>query len=475
MSGEVTVQRGKVWTSGEKVTTAGLNQTGAPTARIDADSITSTELDLDEITPVIAEAVAGTNLYKNPALIPDLWRSLDDAIAVTVGGREQPAASWWVNPVGAATTVERSDLVPADAQIGTSMQINGAASVTTVDVGQFVPSFITATRPDYTLRVYLFNGTGSPFTPLIRIDAAAATDDESTVANAYSASGPECPNAEWTLIEHTIDASALTLTKGADFGLRIPSGSLNTTGKVVRLARWQLTPATTSAPWVHPAPPAIYDNLYAAAVPTVTDDQTVGYSVGSTWIYQTQVWTCTDATTGAAVWQELTAPITEEVLLAHTAVSGTNGGTATSGSWQVVPLNEILQDTAVLQDPTRDEVLAVSAGVWDLPTGYWDIESYTPRFDVDRFQTRLYNVTAGAVAQYADTSVDVLGTSAYASSAQDGHAVSLILGRIRCTALTKFRVECRVETTKATSGQGVAGSFGKEIYAIVRLKRLALA
>jgi hypothetical protein len=50
-------------------------------------------------------------------------------------------------------------------------------------------------------------------------------------------------------------------------------------------------------------------NFTAAADPSATDDNTLGYTVGSVWINtssQTE-FTCMDATTGAAVWQTITA------------------------------------------------------------------------------------------------------------------------------------------------------------------------
>jgi hypothetical protein len=48
-------------------------------------------------------------------------------------------------------------------------------------------------------------------------------------------------------------------------------------------------------------------NLASAVAPTANDDNTVGYSVGSLWCDTTAdlVYICIDATTGAAVWQQM--------------------------------------------------------------------------------------------------------------------------------------------------------------------------
>jgi len=55
--------------------------------------------------------------------------------------------------------------------------------------------------------------------------------------------------------------------------------------------------------------PAVKDNLSAAAAPTVNDDSTAGYEVGSLWINTAAltpaVYSCVDASAGAAVWRNL--------------------------------------------------------------------------------------------------------------------------------------------------------------------------
>jgi len=46
-------------------------------------------------------------------------------------------------------------------------------------------------------------------------------------------------------------------------------------------------------------------NYSAVAEPTISDDSSEGYAVGSEWIYDERIWKCVDATEGAAVWKEL--------------------------------------------------------------------------------------------------------------------------------------------------------------------------
>jgi len=51
------------------------------------------------------------------------------------------------------------------------------------------------------------------------------------------------------------------------------------------------------------------NNLTATAAPVVGDDNLDGYDVGSLWVDVTNdiIWQCVDASTGAAIWQNLTS------------------------------------------------------------------------------------------------------------------------------------------------------------------------
>jgi len=51
-------------------------------------------------------------------------------------------------------------------------------------------------------------------------------------------------------------------------------------------------------------------NLAATTDPTVNDDITQGYQIGSTWINTTanKVYIATDVTTGAAIWRSVSPP-----------------------------------------------------------------------------------------------------------------------------------------------------------------------
>jgi predicted RecA/RadA family phage recombinase len=67
---------------------------------------------------------------------------------------------------------------------------------------------------------------------------------------------------------------------------------------------------------------ATLNNLAAAARPAVTDDVTLGYTAGSTWVYQGVQWVCVDNADGAAKWRA-SNPLSATVTVASGAVTGT--------------------------------------------------------------------------------------------------------------------------------------------------------
>jgi len=74
----------------------------------------------------------------------------------------------------------------------------------------------------------------------------------------------------------------------------------------------------------------ILDKLDATTAPTVSDDNTEGYSIGSEWfdITNKKKYSCLDASTGAAIWKEAAGGTNDVVM--HTSSFISAGGTATN-------------------------------------------------------------------------------------------------------------------------------------------------
>lgn len=139
----------------------------------------------------------------------------------------------------------------------------------------------------------------------------------------------------------------------------------------------------------------------------------------------------------------------------HVASDGTNGGTATSGSWQTRTITEETVDTNNLGSLSSNEI-TLSAGTYRL-------SSECNFYAVNYVQTRLYNVTDAAVIAY--------GLSQYLGSGQI-YPVKLFC-RFTIASTKTIRIEYRCSTTSATYGQGEATSWSgnEEVYATVVITR----
>lgn len=476
MSGEITVTRGYVWSAGERVDYAKVNQTGAPTARLDEDAVTTTELLLDgsgaAVDTALAGAIVSRNLFRNPSLTTEKWINPDDGVTAAAGEKTENALPWWVNPEGADVLTKRSIAVPAYAdggRVGESLEIQGAADVTTVDIGQYLPSWVSGplVTASFTVSVWIYNATGSSFTPSIRVSyPTSATDGFDALTFLSAATNDACANQEWTLVSETFDGTALTqIADGMQLTIRIPSGQLGAAGRLVRLAQFQLTPAASASAWVPPLPAPILHEYNADRAPGANDDAADGFSIGSRWHHSTAAYLCLDAAEGAAVWSLMTLSLQHIVNLQHQEASGTAGGTATAGSWETRPINTIAEDTGNLSDETLENPVAIDAnGAFTLPAGLWQFDITVPFHACNAGRARLYNVDDGDVATYLDGTTEIYGTSIYASSANGGSANSVMRGRLQLTAPTKLRVEGQVGTSQATIGMGYPASLGTEVY-----------
>ncbi len=94
---------------------------------------------------------------------------------------------------------------------------------------------------------------------------------------------------------------------------------------------------------------ATLNNLAAAARPAVTDDVTLGYTAGSTWIYQGVQWVCVDNADGAAKWRA-TNPLSASLTIASASVTGTVAlptGAANGDHCQVTQTADMTNEVAV--------------------------------------------------------------------------------------------------------------------------------
>lgn len=135
-----------------------------------------------------------------------------------------------------------------------------------------------------------------------------------------------------------------------------------------------------------------------------------------------------------------------DAIIEDRKASGVDGGTATSGAWRTRDLNTETYDP--------DGYITLAAPQFMASVG-GEIEWSAPASSVNRHQTRLYNVTDGAVV--------ALGKSAYELSNSCGTA--------RIEAAKIYEIQHRVENSQADWGFGVAVFWGPNIYTQVKFRR----
>lgn len=145
------------------------------------------------------------------------------------------------------------------------------------------------------------------------------------------------------------------------------------------------------------------------------------------------------------------------ILLRRELATGTDNGTITSASnWTARILNTTVTDTK-----GQISSLDTGTGIFTLKAGKYKIRAEAPCFDVNRHRARIRNITSGGTAIY--------GTSEF--SGDNGQTSSLVIGELTLLVDTELVLESRVQTTKASTGRGVAADFtATEVYEFVEIR-----
>ncbi len=186
-----------------------------------------------------------------------VWQRGTASTTCTASARTFLADRWYVNPSGADVTQERSTTVPTGSYAGYSLKLTGAASVTTVLIGQRIEALeIPRLKRRLTFSAYVYNVTGAAFVPVLLIGTPGAADDFTTVTNrATTGSGGvpalgSCADTAWTRVSVSIDVSGFTnIANGMQVELQVPSGSL-VSGDVVHVTEMRLEPGPLRTPCI---------------------------------------------------------------------------------------------------------------------------------------------------------------------------------------------------------------------------------
>jgi hypothetical protein len=166
--------------------------------------------------------------------------------------------------------------------------------------------------------------------------------------------------------------------------------------------------------------------------------------------------------TGPGVLRQASAAATvtvgqalDYIVLKDLKPSGTQGGTATAGSWETRTLNTEEADTG--------NHCTLASNQFTLLAGTYRIRAIAQAGQNNGHQAKLRNVTDGT-----DT---IFGTSMYCSTTANYPTHSEIVGRFTIAGTKTFEIQHKVAVTLSGYGYGIALSFGTEVYTIVELWR----
>lgn len=136
------------------------------------------------------------------------------------------------------------------------------------------------------------------------------------------------------------------------------------------------------------------------------------------------------------------------------------GGSATSGSWEKRDLNTVVDDA--------DSIVSVASDQITLQAGTYRIRASAPAYLVVHHQIQLYNATDTAVQQSTEGE-DLLGTKEYCGSLFNVQSRSILTGRFTITGAKAFEIRHQVSSNQATTGYGVACSWGVAVFSEVEI------
>ena len=157
-----------------------------------------------------------------------------------------------------------------------------------------------------------------------------------------------------------------------------------------------------------------------------------------------------------AAWQSVSAT-PQIAIFNETQSSGTNGGTATSGSWFKRVLNTTVQNGIT--------GCSIASSVITLPAGTYCVTALAPNYKTDKSQFRLQNTT--------DATTIIYGTSNIAPAGANTGMTGTVQAYFTLAAQKDIELQNRVESTFATYGLGIAASFGGEVYATIQIEKVA--
>jgi len=147
-------------------------------------------------------------------------------------------------------------------------------------------------------------------------------------------------------------------------------------------------------------------------------------------------------------------------ILSDTKASGTNAGTATSGTDITREINTV--------DSDADSIVSLSSNQFTLQPGTYKIEASVPAYNVAAHAAWLYNVTDSATPSGGIGSTEVCLAGNYVSNR------SFISVVVTIASAKVFEIRHRVSSTQTSNGLGTGGSLSWQStkYTMVKIVKL---
>lgn len=159
-----------------------------------------------------------------------------------------------------------------------------------------------------------------------------------------------------------------------------------------------------------------------------------------------------------AAWATVGPSSPQVSIFSVSQASGTNGGTATSGSFIKIGLN-----TTVVNGITS---CTLSSGVISLPAGTYTVSASNPFCGVNDCKIKLRNTT--------DSTDEIIGTSGSQSGTATQTIRTELLGVFTIAGTKNYELQYRVSVTLASYGLGINNSFSvAENYALITITKTA--
>lgn len=134
--------------------------------------------------------------------------------------------------------------------------------------------------------------------------------------------------------------------------------------------------------------------------------------------------------------------------------NGTDGGTFDNGAWRVRDINTEKFDP--------DSIVSISGNEITLVAGTYYIEVSAPSYGTTRHMAKIYSISS--------PSEDWFGENAFAHGSHYATTHSFVRARIVCSSARTIGIAHRCETSRGTTGFGIACGFGNvETYTIVKI------